>query len=127
MKKNKKKTPKSVEEGGASDDDDDEADWVDEEEENMSDRDEVIRRTWQWKTLEVKFQDEHEDQPHLTEVSSILIHAYWLNLQFLTGIPCLTFVVTVVFVDLIVAICTFALDPSPSENRDVEIFGFVNC
>jgi len=65
MKKNKQKTkgketPKSVEEGGADDDDDDDADWVDEEEENMSDRDEVIQRTWQWKTLEVKFKDEQK-------------------------------------------------------------------
>jgi hypothetical protein len=46
-------------------------------------------------------------------------------LKVLTGLPCMTFILTVVFVDLIIAVCTFALDPSPSESRDVEIFGFV--
>ncbi len=36
-----------------ADPEDDTEDWIDETEENMTDKEEVIERTWQFKTLQV--------------------------------------------------------------------------
>lgn len=43
-------------------DEDDDTDWIDEEEDNMTDAEEVMRRSWQWKILSVseRFENERE-------------------------------------------------------------------
>jgi Ca2+-binding EF-hand superfamily protein len=76
------------------DDDDDDTDWYDEDEENMTDAEEVMRRTWQWR---------------------------WL--QFFQGGLYTIFVVTLVTVGLIVGACSeIFLDPSQKQIRQVELF-----
>jgi len=43
--------------------------------------------------------------------------------QFLTATNTMAFVLTVVFVDLIVAVCAELFDPSEEERSRVELFG----
>ena len=98
-KNQKAELAKAIESGGGYGDleeDMDESDWIDEAEDKMSDAEEVMRRRWQWKVLD-----------------------------FLYGIPMLILMLTVVFVDLIVAVCAEVLDPSDGQNRQVILFGYV--